>query len=158
MALFTDHCCSHWKCKLMPGLPLLPLMMQVASMPLGLVSTQGPLISSSTRSLKLPFIQKVAAVIVRIVWETVGRTYVQDKINIQANIPSPLLTQSSVQKGGCIFGSLRYTCWDWRAVVIITTKWLYLLSYKLMKAQQCKALRTLECHQFDYWHIISEGG
>ena len=34
----------------------LPRTMQVASMPLGLVSTQVPLISCSTRSSKLPFI------------------------------------------------------------------------------------------------------
>jgi len=35
------------------GCPLSPLMMQVASMPLSLVSTQAPLISRSTHSVKL---------------------------------------------------------------------------------------------------------
>ena len=38
-------------------------MMQVASVPLGLVSTQAALISHSTRSAKLPFFQKATAVV-----------------------------------------------------------------------------------------------
>ena len=74
---------------------------------LGLVSTQAPLISCSTRSSKLPFIQKAVAV-VAIVWGMVGRAYVRDEINIRANAPSPLLPQTSMQKGERIFGSLRY--------------------------------------------------
>ena len=44
--------------------PLLRQMMQDALVPLGLVSTQVPLISHSTRSAKLPLFQKAAAVIV----------------------------------------------------------------------------------------------
>ena len=34
--------------------------------------------------------------------------YVRDELNIGANAPFPLLSKSSVQKGGVIFGSLRY--------------------------------------------------
>ena len=56
IALFTGHhqgfCC-----------PLSLLMMQVASMPLGLVSTQTPMISCTTHSSKLPFIRKAMAVV-----------------------------------------------------------------------------------------------
>ena len=66
------------------------------TMLLGLVSTQAPLISCGTRSLKLPFIQTAAAVVERLCEEG---AYARDKINIQANAPSPLLPQSSVQKG-----------------------------------------------------------
>ena len=55
------------------------------SMPLGLVSTQAPQISCSTRSSKLPIIQKAAAVVMIIVWGMAGGTYAWDKINIQAN-------------------------------------------------------------------------
>ena len=40
--------------------------MQVASVPLGLVSMQAPLISHSTRSVKLPFFQKAVAVVVTV--------------------------------------------------------------------------------------------
>ena len=44
--------------------PLLPQTIQVASVPLGLVSTKVPLISCSARcSVKLLFCQKVAAVV-----------------------------------------------------------------------------------------------
>ena len=35
-----------------------------------------------------------------------GRTYARDEINSQANTPSPLLAQSSVQKGGAYFWEL----------------------------------------------------
>ena len=45
-------------------IPLLPQTMQVASVPLGLVATQAQLISRSTRSEKLPFVQKAAVVVV----------------------------------------------------------------------------------------------
>ena len=44
--------------------PPLPQMMQVALVPVGLVSTQTPLISCSTRSVKVPFFQKATAVVV----------------------------------------------------------------------------------------------
>ena len=107
IASFAGHnqgfCCLHWKCELKWCCP--PLTMQVASMPLGLVSTQVSLISCSTRSSKLPFIQKAAA-IVTIVWGTAGGAYGRDKIIIRAIAPSPLLAQSSVQKVGAYFGKL----------------------------------------------------
>ena len=48
----------------MRGRSPLSQTMEVASVPLGLVSTQAPLISRSTRSAKLPFFQKAAAVVV----------------------------------------------------------------------------------------------
>ena len=82
--------------------------MQVASMPLGLVSTQASLISCSTRSSKLPFIQKAAA-IVTIVWGTVGGAYGWDKINIWTNTPSPTFGSKFCAKsweGGAYFGKL----------------------------------------------------
>ena len=44
--------------------------MQVALVPLGLVSAQVPLISCSTRSAKLPFFQKAAAVGVIVEFKT----------------------------------------------------------------------------------------
>ena len=44
--------------------------MQVALVPLGLVSTQAPLISCSTRSAKLPFFQKAMAVVVIVEFKT----------------------------------------------------------------------------------------
>ena len=44
-------------------LDTLPLMMQVALMPLGLISTQVPLIFYSTHSAKQPFFQKAATVV-----------------------------------------------------------------------------------------------
>ena len=71
----------------MRGRTLLPLTMQVALMPVCLVSTQVPLISCGTHSLKLLFIKKAVAV-VGIVGETVGGAYAQGKINIRANAPS----------------------------------------------------------------------
>ena len=89
--------------------------MQVASVLLGLVSTQAPLISRSTRSAKLPFFQKAAAVVVIVEFACIQDyeerregAYARDELNIRANAPSPLLSKSSVQKGGRIFGSLRY--------------------------------------------------
>ena len=42
----------------------MPQTMQVASVPVGLVTTQAPLISCSTHSAKLPFSQKAATVVV----------------------------------------------------------------------------------------------
>ena len=47
-------------------------MMQVASMPFGLVSTQAPLISHSTRSVKLLFFLKASAVVVIEEWRAGG--------------------------------------------------------------------------------------
>ena len=91
--------------------------MQVASVPLGLVATQVQLISRSTRSVKLPFFQKAAAVVVIVDfariqgYEERERAYAQDEVNIRANAPSPGLSKSNVQKGGrrgVFFGSLRY--------------------------------------------------
>ena len=93
---------------------------QVASMPLSLVSTKALLISHSTHSVKLSFFQK--APIVKLVCikdcEEWGRgVYTQDKMNIQAKAPSPLLSQSSVQKWEPYFRELKvyifvfiYTC------------------------------------------------
>ena len=78
--------------------------MQVALMIVGLVSTQVPLISCSTHSAKLLFLQKVAAVVV-IVGKVGGGGYAQDYLNIQENAPSPLLPQRSVQKGGRFSGA-----------------------------------------------------
>ena len=81
--------------------------MQVASVPLGLVSTQAPLISRSTRPAKLPFFQKTAAVVVIVDFARVckttgngGRGRMHETNCIRANAPSPLLSKSSVQKGG----------------------------------------------------------
>ena len=37
-----------------------------------------------------------------------GEAYAREKLNIRANTPFPLWSKCSVQKGGGIFGSLRY--------------------------------------------------
>ena len=73
-------------------------------------SMQAPLTSHSTRSVKLLFFQKAAAVVVIVEFarsqnyeERREGAYVRDKLNIQANAPSPLLSKKSVQKGGGIF-------------------------------------------------------
>ena len=75
-------------------------MMQVASVPLGLVSTQALLISRSTRSAKLPFFQKAAAVVVIVKFmriqdykERREGAYAPDELNIWANAPFPLLSK-----------------------------------------------------------------
>ena len=87
--------------------------MQVVSVPLGLVSTQVPLTSSSTRSVKLPFFQKAATVVVIVDFARTQdydkwreEAYARDELNIRANAPSPLLSKSSVQKRGAYFWEL----------------------------------------------------
>ena len=80
--------------------------MQVASVALGLVSTQAPLNSHSTRPAKLPFFQKATSVVVIVKF----RAYAQDELNILATPPSPLLSKSSMQKvggGGAYFQVLK---------------------------------------------------
>ena len=57
--------CSHLERELKRNCPPLPQTMQVAAVPLGLLSTQVLLISLSTSSAKLPFFQKAAAVVVK---------------------------------------------------------------------------------------------
>ena len=59
----------------------------------------------STRSAKLPFFQKAAAVVVIAEFARIQdyeerreRTYAGDELTIRANAPSPLLFKSSVQK------------------------------------------------------------
>ena len=80
--------------------------MQVASVPLGLVSTQAPLIYS-TRLAKLPFFQKAAAGVVIV--ELAGiqdyeeqreGAYARDELNNRANAPSPRLSKVVCKKGG----------------------------------------------------------
>ena len=87
--------------------------MQVALVPLGLVSTQALLISRSTRSAKLFFFQKAAAVVMIVDFahiqgyeERREGAYARDELNIRANAPSPLMSKSSVQKGGAYFREL----------------------------------------------------
>ena len=89
--------------------PSLPQMMQVPSVPLGLVSTQAPLISHSTRLAKLPFLQKAATVIVIVEFTRIQdynerreRAYVRDKLNIRTNAP-PHLSLKVVCKRGVVF-------------------------------------------------------
>ena len=55
----------------------------------------------------MPFVQKAAAVVVSLEFtriqdyeEWMEGLYERDKLNIRANAPSPLLSKSSVQKGG----------------------------------------------------------
>ena len=80
-------------------------------MPLGLVSTEALLISHSTHSVKLPFFQKAQIVNLVCIRDCREGVYAQDKLNIQANAPSPLLPQTSVQNqvgGGAYFWELVY--------------------------------------------------
>ena len=91
----------------MQSCPPLPQTMQVASVPLGLVSTQAVLISRSTCSAKLPFFQKAASVVVIVEFahiqdyeERREGAYARDELNIRANTPSPLSSKSSLHKGG----------------------------------------------------------
>ena len=61
--------------------------MQVASVPLGLVSTQVPLISHGTRSAKLPFFQKASTVVMIVCACTVCRVreeLLQGAVSVQA--------------------------------------------------------------------------
>ena len=82
--------------------PLLPQIMEVASVPFCLVSMQAPLISRNTCSAKLPFFQKAVAVVVIVEFVCVQDyeewrkwAYARDELNIQANAHSPLLSKSS---------------------------------------------------------------
>ena len=67
VASFTGHrkafCCLHWE-NVDFGMSPLRLTMQVASVPLGLVSTQASLTSCSIHLAKLPFFQKPVAIVV----------------------------------------------------------------------------------------------
>ena len=72
-------------------------------MPLGLLSTQAPLIFHSKRLANLLFFQKAVAVVMIVnltctkdCEEQREGMYARDKLNIQANALSPLLPQSSV--------------------------------------------------------------
>ena len=76
--------------------------MQVASVHLGLVSTQAPLIFRSTVTVIVEFVHAYYE-------ERREEAYARNELNIRANAPSPHLSKSSVQKGGRIFGSLRYS-------------------------------------------------
>lgn len=102
--------------KLTWGHPLSPMTMQVASMPVGLVSTQVPLITHNTRSAKLPFFQ-AAAVVVIVDFACIKdcdkrREGVNawDKLNIQVQMPPPNFCLKLVRKKrrgrGGIFGTL----------------------------------------------------
>ena len=84
------------------------LTLQVASVPLGLVSMQAPLISCSTRSAKLSFFQKAVAVVVIVEFKTTRMegVYARDELNIRANAPSPLLSKVVSKKGGGVFREL----------------------------------------------------
>ena len=71
---------------------------------------QAALISHSTHSAKLPFLQKASAVIVIIEFADIQDyeewregAYARDELNIRANAPSLLLSKSSVQKWGGVF-------------------------------------------------------
>ena len=92
----------------MQGCLLSPLMMQVASMSLGFISTQPSLIFCSTHLVKWVFFQKATAVIVidNLMHIKIARS--RGWGYIRANTPSPLLPQSSVKKGGHIFRNLQY--------------------------------------------------
>ena len=95
--------------------PPLPQMMQVASVPLGLVSMQAPLISRSSRSAKLLFFQKAAAVVVIVdsrVFKAMrngGRGHMHETNWIFEQMPPPHFCLEVVcKKVGCVFGNLRY--------------------------------------------------
>ena len=78
-------------------------MVQVASVPLGLVSTQAPLVSSSnTFSEAARQLSWLSNLRVRTQDHEERRegAYAQDELDIRANAPSPLLPKSTVQKGG----------------------------------------------------------
>ena len=126
IALFAAHgqgvCCLHLRCKLAQGHPLSPLTMQVALMPLGLVSTMTHLfpvvhihwsyIFSRKPRQSSQYCQLCAS---KRLWGTQGGVYACDKLNIRQTPPPPILPQISVQKGrggggGGIFGSL----WSWK--------------------------------------------
>ena len=89
----------------MQGCLLSPLTMQVASMPLGFISTQASLIFCSTRLVKWVFFQKATAVIVIVNLVHIKIARSRGWGHIRANTPSPLLPQSSVKKGGIFSGT-----------------------------------------------------
>ena len=92
----------------------------------GLVSTQTALISHNRCSVKLPFFWKAAAVnmIVDIVHikdcEELRGAYAWDELNIRANAPFPLISQTSVEMGGVfseawsIYSVPTKICWVFR--------------------------------------------
>ena len=105
----------HWEHELTRSNPPLSLMIQVASMPFGLVSTQALLISLSTRPAKPPFFQKATSVVVIVEFARIRDyaewregTYARDEYS--SNTPSSHLSKSSVQKGGAYFWELTVTC------------------------------------------------
>ena len=113
VASFTGHrkafCCSHWE-NVGFGMSPLRLTMQVASVPLGLVSTQVSLTSRSIHLAKLPFFQKPVAVVVIVdlvrlkIVEWRKGTYARDKLNYVST--RPLLTfalKVVCKRGGEVF-------------------------------------------------------
>ena len=102
--MFAGHrqgfCCSHWKRELTQRRPLLPLMMQVVSMALGLVSTQALLISCSTHSSKLPFIQKAVSVVVQLCEERREGRMHETKLIFKQMPPPHFCLEVVCKKGG----------------------------------------------------------
>ena len=80
-------------------------MMQITSVPLGLVSTQAPLISSSNTFSEAARQSSYLSNLCDHKERREG-AYARDKLNIRANAPSPRLPKSSVQKGGAYFQEL----------------------------------------------------
>ena len=109
-------CCSHWEHKLRDRL-LSQLTMKVASIHLGLVSAQMPLDFHIKCSPKLLLFWKAARVVVIVSLghfkeceEQREGAYAQDKWNIWANAPSPLLSQNMCEQKGHIFESCSTSC------------------------------------------------
>ena len=93
--------------------------MQVASVPLGLVSTQAQLISRSTRPAKLPFFQKAASVVVIVEFARIQDyeerregAYTRDELNIRANAPSHFCLKVACKKGGGAAGAYGFQDFD----------------------------------------------
>ena len=104
----ASFCWSYWECELTQSRSPLPQMMQVASVPLGLLWRQEsrwfPVvhIQRSCRFLRNP--RQSSWLSNLCIFKTTrngGRgAYARDELNTWANTPSPLLSKSSVQKGG----------------------------------------------------------
>ena len=123
----------------------------------GCLLVQVPLISRrhSTRSAKLPLAVTVVVIVefmcIQDYEERMEGAYAQDELNIWANVPSSLLSKSSVQKGGSYF-------WELTVVYIIhmCTKCFVLFSFR---SHQWKILswvswltEYMHCHLYN--HIL----
>ena len=129
--------------------------MQVASVPLSLVSTQAPLISRSKRSVKLLFLQKAAAVVVIVEFKTTrteGRGVCTRRTEYSSKCPLSTFV-CSVQKEGAYFWKLTVNIQNnillWLWAEQITISGFAVLHIQSVNHKGCTVL-TRHYTPFDY--------